>query len=93
MTSPTNSDWRLQGQEKYLAGVALIRRVYSAPRPDWDHDHCEFCSTKFMIGGGADTLQEGYCTLDAHRRWICKACFNDFHVRFGWRLEADGADV
>lgn len=29
------------GQEHVLPpGTEFIRRAYSAPRPDWDHDHC-----------------------------------------------------
>ena len=82
-----HSDWRLQGQEKYLRGQKLARRAYR-PYPDdldWDHDHCEFCWAKFMVEDYPDVLHEGYCTLDEYR-WICPTCFADFRERFGWEL-------
>ena len=62
-------DWRLQGQEQYLKGATLVRRLYREPRcnPEWDHDHCEFCWAKFMLGSNPDALHEGYCTLDEYR--------------------------
>jgi hypothetical protein len=44
-------DWRLQGQEKYLGGVTLVRRRWQQQRPDWDHDHCEFCGAKNPVLG------------------------------------------
>lgn len=54
------SDWRLQGQERYLKGVALALRKYQrfAPNPSWDHDHCEFCGAKFMVEDLPDVLHE-----------------------------------
>ncbi len=81
-----DSDWRLQGQESYLQGAALRRRPYSPSRPGWDHDHCEFCSVKFMDANLPDVVREGYVTSDGYR-WICDTCFEDFRARFGWSLE------
>ena len=81
-------DWRLLGQEKYLKGKALAYRRWKRPRPDWDHDHCEFCGAKFMEEPDADTLQEGYCTLDEYH-WICPECFRDFREMFGWQVVED----
>ena len=46
-------DWRLRGQERYLTGREFVWREYTAPRPDWDHDHCEFCWAKFSGSGEA----------------------------------------
>jgi len=43
-----NEDWRLRGQEDYLRGATLVRKRYKAWSEDWEHDHCEFCWTKFM---------------------------------------------
>jgi hypothetical protein len=87
------ADWRLMGQEKYLLGVDLIRRSSRqyAKNPGWDHDHCAFCTAKFMLGDMPDALQEGYCTLNGYY-WICMICFDDFRERFGWRVlgAADG---
>ena len=81
-------DWRLRGQERYLKGVALTHRKYEryAANPGWDHDHCEFCGTKFMVEDVPDVLHEGYCTADQYR-WICVGCFKDFREHFEWRVE------
>ena len=78
-------DWRLTGQERYLQGAAFRWQRYASPRPDWDHDHCEFCRAKFMEADGPGVLREGYATAEG--RWVCAACFADFRGRFGWRVE------
>ncbi len=94
MTEVQDSDWRLQGQEVYLAGVELVWRKYGQypKNPDWDHDHCEFCWAKFMVEDLPDVLHEGYCIVDQYR-WICKGCFDDFRERFRWRVTALPSDV
>ena len=46
---PPLNDWRRQGQEKYLKGAKLQLKDYCPHRPEWDHDHCEFCETKFSL--------------------------------------------
>jgi len=81
------SDWRLQGQEKYLKGVELHWHVYRSSRDNahWDHDHCEFCRAKFMVEEHPDVLHEGYSTLDDYR-WICGGCFEEFKELFQWRV-------
>jgi hypothetical protein len=86
-------DWRLQGQEKYLAGVTLIYRAYRQyPRNEsWDHDHCEFCWGKFMVDDVPDVLHAGYCTEDDYH-WVCEQCFNDFKSLFHWNFK-DANDV
>ena len=86
---PSDSDWRLQGQEKFLQDATLVRQRYRPRDPGWDHDHCEFCGAKFMAEGQGDSLAVGYATLDAYR-WICERCFSDFHRRFGWRVVPAG---
>lgn len=69
------SDWRRQGQEHYLTGRVWLHRVYRPWRDDWDHDHCEFCGTKFSI---AELDQHiGYVTDDGYH-WVCEDCFADF---------------
>ena len=75
------------GQEKYLSGAELCRRTYRRypNNPNWDHDHCEFCSVKFTSQDDTEGLHEGYCTLDEYR-WICSVCFEDFKMMFEWRL-------
>ena len=73
------SDWRLQGQEKYLTGVRLHWRQYATSRGELDHDHCEFCWRKFSVS--PEDLNEGYTTSDGYR-WVCQDCFNDFAQMF-----------
>jgi hypothetical protein len=77
------SDWRLQGQEKYLKGVTLTFKPYSKHREGWDHDHCEFCQAKFMEPNNHETLHEGYTTEDNYH-WVCTKCFDDFKEMFSW---------
>ena len=83
-----DNDWRLMGQERQLQGVVLLRRLYrrSPSNPKWDHDHCEFCTAKFMVEDHPDVLHEGYCTED-ECHWICDRCFTDFRSRFGWSVK------
>lgn len=82
----TEPDWRLQGQEGYLAGITLIRREWRQSRPNWDHDHCEFCGVEFGAENRADVLHQGWTTADDYR-WICDVCVSDFKVQFKWRIE------
>jgi hypothetical protein len=102
MTSRSQDDWRLRGQESYLRGAALIWKRYRARSEAWDHDHCVFCWAKFMdpdlseayrqwVAEQPDTLVEGYTTIADYEHgldyhWICKRCFDDFAERFQWRV-------
>lgn len=72
-------DWREQGQEKYLFGLCFRWQEYRIFRDGWDHDHCEFCSSKFSLD--PLDLNEGYSTADNYR-WICKTCFHDFKEKY-----------
>ena len=83
------ADWRLQGQERYLRGAVFQRMPYSPARDGWDHDHCEFCESKFTAEHYVDGLREGYSTPDRYR-WICPICFEDFRERFGWAVIESG---
>jgi hypothetical protein len=85
--SDAADDWRLQGQERFLHGVTLHRAHWVAWRPGWDHDHCEFCWTKFGGEELPDALHVGY-TTEVCYRWICEQCFEDFRERFKWRVES-----
>jgi hypothetical protein len=82
-------DWRLATLgavlRRKLTGAALVWATWRPPRPGWDHDHCEFCMTKFAGPELPDTLHAGYATLD-HYRWICPQCFADFREQFGWQV-------
>lgn len=79
-------DWRRQGQEKYLKGVKLVFKDYHPYRTGWEHDHCEFCGSKFSLNEG--DLKKGYSTEDGYH-WICSDCFNDFKDEFNWKIETD----
>jgi hypothetical protein len=78
------NDWRLQGQDKYLQGVIVFYKNYVDRKTTTDHDHCEFCWTKFSetIEGA---LKAGYTTSDDYR-WICKQCFDDFKDMFNFKV-------
>jgi hypothetical protein len=96
-------DWRLTGQETYLKGVSLVRKPYRAYSGQWEHDHCEFCTAKFMdaayseahstfIEEHPEVLTEGYATTADGRHgadyyWICPRCFDDFAGAFEWRVQ------
>jgi hypothetical protein len=76
------NDWRLQGQESFLKGAQLSFGNYE-PAPGNDHDHCAFCSAKFMASDDPALLHEGFSTID-HYHWVCNQCFTDFKGIFQW---------
>ncbi len=77
-----DTDWRLQGQERYLKGAEVTYRKYRRTSESWDHDHCEFCQAKFMeTPDDPDVKTDGYATADEDR-WICSTCLADFMERF-----------
>lgn len=76
------SDWRLTNQMSYLYRAKLKRCQFKGKNIA-DHEHCEFCMEKFSFE--ANTLKEGYCTLDQYR-WICEECFEDFKEIFEWEI-------
>ena len=79
-------DWRLNGQERYLDKVTLKHIKYSNRifnKPNWDHDHCEFCFEK--ISNCENDLNEAYCTEDEYH-WICDNCYTDFKNLFHWKV-------
>ncbi len=84
-SSLLNGDWRLMGQERFLQAVKLYWRKYTRYSETWDHDHCAFCSAKFMVEDYPDVLHEGYSTEDQYY-WVCKNCFEDFKERFQWEV-------
>ncbi|QDT23654.1 hypothetical protein HG66A1_54760 [Gimesia chilikensis] len=86
MNSPNEDDWRITGQEKYLDGAVLELREYFPPSAEWEHDHCEFCWSKFCRSNEAECLHEGYVTEDG-KHWICSNCFKDFQDRFHFSLK------
>lgn len=76
-------DWRNMGQMEYL----FKRKVKFQKFADLmirDHEHCRFCWEKFSMY--PESLQEGYCTDDIDKFWICSECFNDFKGIFEWKI-------
>ena len=81
-----DSDWRLfKGQDKYLYAKILIKQLYKPKNPFNDHDHCEFCMSKFENKEG---LTQGYSTEDRDV-WICSQCYDDFKERFKWKVKTE----
>jgi hypothetical protein len=76
------SDWRLQGQQKFLSAALLLKRPYRKFREGWDHDHCEFCGAKFSEL--PQDLNVGYSTVDNYC-WVCEKCYDDFKEEFQWK--------
>ncbi|MBS6591680.1 MAG: hypothetical protein KH324_09310 [Ruminococcus sp.] len=76
------SDWRLNGQERYLYGVKLKHMNIKDKLNPSDHEHCEFCLEK--ISNYPNTIHDAYCTEDEYH-WVCDNCYNDFKARFNWK--------
>ncbi|MGN6125258.1 MAG: hypothetical protein ACTHON_01725 [Humibacter sp.] len=78
-------DWRLTDQEAYLASRSLRFARWTPYRPDWDHDHCDFCFAEISNNttGHAD-YNEAWVTADDGYTWVCPQCFNEFRERFHW---------
>jgi hypothetical protein len=83
------SDWRLQGQERFLKSVQLVKKHYRKHRNGWDHDHCEFCGAKLSEHPG--DLNFGYVSTDDYH-WVCENCFNDFREEFQWTVVDPGPE-
>lgn len=76
-----STDWRWNGQERFLYGVRFRPERYAATSPHWDHEHCEMCGDKISEYEG-DT-NDAYCSADK-RHWVCPRCFADFAVVLKW---------
>ena len=61
----------------------MFYKNYANRKTATDHDHCEFCGTKFS-DTIPDALKIGYTTKDDYR-WICQQCFEDFKDMFEFR--------
>lgn len=87
--TPDKSDWHWSNAGPHLQGLTLYRRRWTMTRPQWDHDHCELCGSKFMAQDRAipDTLHEGYATDDEYS-WVCAQCFADFRDHYRWSVGA-----
>jgi len=87
-------DWRSKNLETvpYLRGQTFVRKAYTAPRPDWDHDHCAVCWVKLMEPkvSSDDIIHEGYAVTAEYQRgadyvWICPDCFEAGKGQMNWR--------
>lgn len=78
------NDWRLTNQEGRLTGRPMARIPYFRWSETWDHEHCDFCGSKFS--SAEDDLHEGYVTADDWYTWVCPECFEDFREMFRWEL-------
>jgi hypothetical protein len=83
-------DWRLHGQELYLAGARLHSAAHRAPSERGAHDHCEFCNGKLSGQAGDDVVATGWLTEDRYR-WICDVCFADFRESLGFVVTSNDA--
>ncbi|GAB3396912.1 hypothetical protein GCM10027568_31990 [Humibacter soli] len=78
-------DWRLTDQETYLEGRSLRFAGWTAYRPGWDHDHCEFCFAEISNDStGHAEYSEAWVTADDGYTWVCPQCFTDLRQRFHW---------
>ena len=84
-----DNDWRLQGQERYLAGRMVRWSAWRPFRDGWDHDHCAFCSAEISNKDLDDHTEfnAAWVTADDNYHWICPPCFEDFRGRFEWTIE------
>jgi len=88
-------DWRLEHlrRQPLLKGVRLQRKAYRQYSPEWDHDHCAACWTKFAViegdGGDGPILREGFTTCSDYKQgaeyeWICPECYFLFKDEMSW---------
>jgi hypothetical protein len=78
------SDWRID-LARHTKGELLYRRKYTRRSEQWDHDHCEACTAKFMESGTHRNAYRGLATADNYR-WVCVDCFRDLKDKMGWTL-------
>lgn len=92
MTTPAD-DWRLTGQQRYLADRLLRWTVWTPYRDGWSHDHCAFCYATFGPASAPDTEHtSGYVTADDGYHWICTDCVRDFQALMRWTVEPPPRD-
>lgn len=82
-----SDDWRLRGQNEYMANMKFHYTKFLPPHYGSLHTHCEFCWHKFMkkSEGIEDCSSYGYCSSDG-KYWVCEECFHDFKELFNWEL-------
>jgi hypothetical protein len=45
------------GQERFLTDLTFAWKRYQAFSGNWEHEHCEFCSKKFLDGSYAEWMR------------------------------------
>ena len=76
-------DWRVAHKD-LLRGVVLREALFKGPS---DHEHCTLCWRKFMDADIPGVEWAGYVYDELPEDWwVCRACFEEFRERFGWRV-------
>ena len=70
-------DWRYREQKEYLENRTFL---FGKVRTN-DHEHCEFCYEKFIVGDNKNV----YVTLDGYCH-VCEQCFEDFKSALSFRV-------
>lgn len=86
------TDWRLLNYEGYndmLDGKEFELKKHHSTHPN-DHDHCILCWKTISNASGSNDDVEGYCCYNEQTKqtnWICKNCFDEFRLRFNWKIK------
>lgn len=48
---------------EHLGALTFTFADHTPPSPEWDHDHCEGCWTKFALFDAQGILHSGYFTI------------------------------
>ena len=87
------SDWRLQsGGGPLVEGRTFTWKLWHAPKPSWDHDHCELCGQKLTDLKLPDSRAEGYAD-ECEYYWLCAQCALDFRDTLHLRIVGGPAAI
>ena len=80
-------DWRLEFGKNpdFYKKYKWSLQKWTQTREHWDHDHCEFCNSKFMDLEKPGILRQGW-TDEEQTYWICQECFEDFKEKYKWNI-------
>lgn len=81
-------DWRLNfgNTPEFYASLTWSFKKWTQTRPDWDHDHCDFCQTKISDSEIDQAVNEGWTDNDENH-WVCAPCFKDFKDMYRWNVK------
>jgi hypothetical protein len=87
--------WKSDGA--FWRGIPFVWKRWDRFRPDWTHDHCNFCFA--CICNHRDRFPESdpgergchrhayYAERDPHVYiWVCRTCFKRVRAEFDWIL-------